>query len=181
MPANTANYIEHEIKVLEIDVEMVRTKLEKLGALKVYDGKREATYFDNVQGDYAKSKISIRLTEEGKLKLSGTSVDKDKNIKVVKVFTSRKQETLDFLAILGLFPIAIVKSHRISYEWSNVDFDIDQFPGIPAFMEVDIENLPIPQHELLAKLGLTDNKIRQIGTPEVFNEYDINYWEKFKV
>jgi len=178
---NTPNYIEHEIKILDIDVAEVMLSLEKLSAVKVYDDERIATYFDNPQGDYAKANKSIRLTEEGKLKLSITSVDDATNIKVVKVFTSRKQETVDFLAMLGLFPTAVVQSHRISYEWQNVDFDIDQFPGIPAFMEIDINNLPISQAELLAKLGLQDNKIRQMGIPEVFAEYRVNCFEKFKV
>jgi adenylate cyclase class IV len=52
-----------------------------------------------------------------------------------------------------------VKSHRISYELGNIDFDIDKFPNIPAFLEIDIENLEISVEELLKKLDLDSNEV----------------------
>lgn len=174
-------YIEHEIKVLGVDVVQLQAQLEELGAKKVFDDFRIFTTFDTPDRKYTSNHTILRLTEEGKLKLSISSVDKDGTKETVKVFTSRKEETVDFLAKLGVHPIAQVQSHRISYEWGDTDFDIDQFPEIPAFLEIDTDYLPITLEALLQKLELDAHQIVTMGTEEIFSQYDKSYFELFKI
>ena len=158
-------YQEQEIKILNVDAVTLCHILENLGARKVFDGDRIFTTFDTLEKEYIKKDILIRLTEEEKLKLS-VSTDTSKSSmgekKTIKLFVSRKKETVDFFASLGIFPITEVKSHRISYEWKTkkgiVDFDIDSFPQIPSFLEIDLENVSEPKEELLKTLNLTDKK-----------------------
>lgn len=175
------SYIEHEVKILDIDVEKVQSKLEALGAVKVYDDERVLTTFDTKDFGYKSQRKSIRLTEEGKLKLSVSSGCGESK-ETVKLFTSRKEETVDFLSQLGLYPITEVKARRISYEWNEVDFDIDIFSEIPAFLEIDIERLTIPLEELLIQLGLNEKRRVVMGTKEIFQEvYGKDFYELFKI
>ena len=124
-------YIEEEIKVLDVDDGRLQKILEKLGAKKVFDGKRIFTTYDTRNKKYTSKGIIIRLTEEDKVKLSITTPLKKNKRETVKLFISRKKETVDFLERIGLFPVAEVASYRISYELGKVDIDIDKFPKIP--------------------------------------------------
>ena len=178
---NQNSYVEKEIKILDINIPVVQKKLENLGAKLVFDDDRTFTTFDTPDRKYTKKGMIIRLTEEGKLKLSVSAPLPNNEKETVKVFTSRKKETVDFLNKLGLIPIAQVKSHRISYEWGKVDFDIDKFPHIPPFMEIDIEFLEIPLDQLLQKLNLQNNKSVKLGTEQIFQLYNLDYFDIFKI
>lgn len=181
-------YKEQEIKVLDINVENLCEKLERLGAKKVFDGDRIFTTLDTEEKTYLQKDIMIRLTEEEKLKLSVSTNNSKSSTgekETVKLFVSRKKETIDFFKALGILPISEVKTHRISYELETkkgiVDFDIDTFPDIPSFLEIDLENLVQTIEELLETLNLSQNKIVDCGTEEIYKIYNIDYFEKFKI
>lgn len=177
-------FTEQEIKILDIDPKEIQSKLEEMGAKKVFDADRVFTTFDTPDRKYTAQNTTIRLTEEDKLKLSIRTLKKDGKKDSVKVFTSRKQETVDFLDRLGLSSVAEVKSHRVSYELGEgnvVDVDIDEFPGIPPFVEIDLEFLPMPLEEFLIKLGLAGREPMDITTEEIYSYYGKDYFELFKI
>ncbi len=63
---------------------------------------------------------------------------------------------------MGLDPISKVSVTRISYELGKIDFDIDSFPAIPSFLEIDIEYIEeegFTVQSLLKKLGLENNRL----------------------
>lgn len=158
------------------------------GAKKVFDGDRVFTTFDTLDNSYLQKDILIRLTEEDKLKLSVSTNNSKSSLgekRTVKLFVSRKEETIDFFKALGLFPIAELKQHRISYEVETtkgiVDFDIDTFPFIPPFLEIDLENLDRDFTLLLEELDISSNKHVDFGTEEIYKLYGIDYFKKFKI
>lgn len=176
-----ANYIEKEVKILDINKEELTKRLEKLGALKIFDWQRTFTTFDTIDHKYTNNKQIIRLTEESKLKLSINNMNKEWKIETVKLFVSRKEETIDFLKRLEINPITEVKSYRISYELDGIDIDIDIFPEIPAFVEIDIETLQWKLPDLLKKLWLEKNEVVEINTEEIFTKYGKKYQEIFTI
>ncbi len=102
----------------------------------------------------------------------------------IKFKTSRLKETMNFFHQLGLNPISNVRENRISYEMGKIDFDIDKFPAIPAFLEIDIEFLEDEGYkldDLLKKLGLENNRVVVMGTEDIHKLYGIDYFEKYKV
>jgi adenylate cyclase, class 2 len=99
----------------------------------------------------------------------------------VKLFVSRKEEAVEFLARLKLHPVTMVQARRISYELGAIDFDIDCFPGIPPFMEVDTADADVDLKELLNKLGLESNEVIIATTPEIFARYGKDYFVEFRV
>lgn len=175
------NYREHEIKILGVDVLDIQQKLETLGAKKISDGIRVITTFDTPERKFTHEKKIIRITEEDKIKLSVNFPSSQVQKNSIKVFTSRKKETQDFLGQLWIVPITEVHTKRISYEWGEVDFDIDIFPEIPAFLEIDIEHLPVSLDELLSKLGCDNKRQSFAGTEEIFAEYGKDYYTLFQI
>ena len=144
-----------EIKILDIDPTTIQNKLEAMGAVKVFDGVRTITYFKNRNED---GPPRLKLTEEHKLKLS---VRNSHTQEEVKLFVSRKEECLQLLAALEYDVVSEVKARRISYELNMIDLDVDQFPGIPAFIEVDMgKNTALSFDELINKLGLKNKPER---------------------
>lgn len=182
---NLSEYKEHEIKVLDVDVEALCAKLEFIGAKKVYDDVRTIIALDTEDRHYLNEKDKlIRVTDEGSIKVTMHVNQSKPNIKSgIKFRTSRLKETMDFFHEMGLDPISKVEAPRISYELGKIDFDIDKFPAIPAFLEIDIENIEEEGYtveDLLKKLGLENNKVVVKGTEDIHELYGVDYFEAYK-
>jgi adenylate cyclase class 2 len=174
---NDVNEVEY--KVLNVDIAQVDTVMRRIGATKVYDDVRTITYFDTTDRALATAKEGIKLTEEDKLKLEHTRKGADGRSDTVKLFVSRKKEAAEFLSRLKLAPITEVKARRISYELGPTDFDIDMFPGIPPFMEVDLGDPGLELAGMLAQLALADKEVIMASTPEIFRRYGKDYFAEF--
>lgn len=84
---------------------------------------------------------------------------------------------------MGLDPISKVSVPRISYELGKIDFDIDSFPAIPSFLEIDIEHIEDEGYSvesLLKELGLENNKVVVMGTEDIHKLYNIDYFDVYK-
>mgnify|MGYP001124184322 CR=1 FL=1 len=179
------DYKEHEIKVLDVNVQELAKRLEKIGAKKVYDDDRTIITLDTPERMFLSKKDKlIRITDEGNIKVTMHVNQSKPEIKEgIKFKTSRLKETMDFFHELGLDPISKVESHRYSYELGKIDFDIDKFPAIPPFLEIDIEYLEeegFNLDDLLKKLGLENNKIVVMGTEDIHKLYNIDYFDIYK-
>lgn len=178
-------YKEHEIKVLDVDVQKLTKKLEEIGAKKVYDDERTIIALDTQERMFLNQQDKlIRVTDEGSIKVTMHVNQSKPEIKEgIKFKASRLKETMDFFHQLGLDPISKVKAKRISYELGKIDFDIDKFPAVPAFLEIDIEFLEEEGYELeqlLKELELENNKVVVMGTEDIHKLYGIDYFVEYK-
>lgn len=176
-------YLENEKKVLEVDVSDLKTQLERLGATKVWEGNRTIYVIDTPDCKHLLEDKLIRVTEEEKTKVSihiNNSLPSSKK-KVIKYKVSRIKEQLDFFEAIGMVPITKVIAKRTSYELNGIDFDIDEFPYIPAFLEIDLENSKVLLTDLLEQLHLAEKKVVDLGTEDIFRLYGLDYFEVFKV
>lgn len=63
-------YKEHEIKVLDVDIEQLVKKLDEIGAKKVYDDERTIIALDTKERMFFNEKDKlIRVTDEGSIKV----------------------------------------------------------------------------------------------------------------
>ena len=182
---NINEYHEHEIKVLDVNIEDLIVKLEKIGAKKVYDDVRTIIALDTKNRSFLNERDKlIRVTDEGNIKVTMHVNQSRPEIKAgIKFKTSRLKETMDFFHELGLDPISKVRAPRISYELGKIDFDIDKFSAIPAFLEIDIEYIEEEGYtveSLLKALGLENNKVVKMGTEDIHKLYNIDYFEEYK-
>lgn len=175
-------YEESELKILEINVDEIHTSLLSLWAKKVYDDLRTITSYDFIDpANSLKNKwIQLKITEEGTVKMSIDQIWENGHIHSIKNKLWRKLEMEDTLAVLWIQPIASVKARRISYELWEIDIDIDVFPDIPPFCEIDAASSQALQ-ELIVKLWLHENKTTTESTISVFRHYWLAYYELFKI
>lgn len=183
---NLNEYKEHEIKVLDVNIDELTKKLEEIGAVKVYDDVRTIIALDTENRYYLNEKDKlIRITDEGTIKVTMHVNQSNPETKAgIKFKTSRLKETLDFFHEMGLDPISKVSAPRISYELGKIDFDIDKFPTIPAFLEIDIEHIEDEGYtvqSLLKALGLENNRVVVMGTEDIHEQYGLDYFEVYKV
>ena len=118
---------EQEIKVLEVNVEELKKKLEEIGASKIYE---------------------------------------------------------DISAGATLNSVSQVSENRVSYKLGKVDFDINSFPLIPPFLNINIESLEEEGYhlnELVDKLGLVDHQVAVMKIEDVYRFYGIDYSKMYKV
>ena len=165
-----------EVKVLDVNPEELIATLTTMGAVEVFNADRVITHLDDGTGKL-KAK-NFKLTEEAKLKLS---IDTTEEHSTVKVFVSRKAECIDMLAELGVRPITCATAHRTSFEWEGVDFDIDQFPRIPPFIEIEVGESAHTLEQVLKLLNLEGKEQGMLSTPQIFQKYELDYFDLFKV
>lgn len=129
--------IEYEIRVLEVSIEEIISHLENLGAFKVgvYHQKRYVYDYNPAQkGRWIRlrsngNEVTLTLKEIKSLQIDGTQE--------LEIVVSDFYETNRILNKLGYLPRTFQENFRIEYRFDNVTFDIDKWPGIPAYLEIE--------------------------------------------
>ncbi len=134
---------EIEVKILEINKAEILQKLEKIGAKKIFEGEIDAKSFDYPDGRLKKEGRYLRVRKIGektelccKEKMESDSFKKRKEIDIeVESF----EDMIALLEKIGLKLTFEYKKHRESYKLGNTRFEIDNFPGIPVYLEIEAQ------------------------------------------
>lgn len=164
---------EYEIKILDIDVDEVKKKLESLGA-KLYLERSMRRY---VYDFHPKKKDCwIRLRDNGERKtLTIKEIQKDTidGTKEIEVTVDDFEKTNLLLNKLGYFHKAYQKNRRISYRLDNVKIEIDSWPKIPPYLEIEADSEE-EVYKVVALLGFKKSQTTSIGVKKVFTHYGID-------
>lgn len=185
---------ESEVKIFDIDASSLTTKLDSLGAKCTFNGERQVSVYDSKDKKIINSNQLLRLTisDSTKLTLHINQNDYD-NKRVVKVSKMPNTETDSLIAKLNsldFFPITDVKSERIAFELPGInkakmiELNIDIFPEIPPFLEIDLETLEGSGYtldSLLKTLDLSNNKKGYMGTEDIHSTYGKDYFKVYSV
>jgi adenylate cyclase class IV len=149
---------EIEVKILNVDRNVIVNEISKLGAEKIFDGEIKTLFFDF--SDYRISKagnvLRLRQTEESMLL-------------TFKVILTKK-----ILEALGLLERGSIQKHRTSYELNNIKFDIDthqkELSYVPTLMEIEAENIDLI-YKYAELLGYKPKDCLPWSTEDVINHY----------
>lgn len=128
---------EYEIRILEINKEEMINKLEKLGAIK--KGKFEQKRYVYDLRPVEKGKW-IRLRTNGKVAtltykdIVSNTIDGTKEVEFEVEDFNKANE---FLEKIGFENRSYQENERIQYILNNVEIDIDSWPMIPTYMEIE--------------------------------------------
>ena len=128
---------EYEIRILEIDHDEIVKKLEELGAKKTMDALQERYIYDVIPKDDHKW---IRLRTNG---AKTTLTIKDLEAKTIDGMKEIEIEVSDFkktnllLENLGYKNKGFQQNKRVQYILDDVEFDLDHWPLIPEYMEIE--------------------------------------------
>ena len=131
------NKIEYEVRVLEIDKDKIQLKLKELNAVLIEDVFQKRYVYDfkpviptkwiRLRTNGSKTTLTIKNVESSNI--DGT--------KEVEVEVSDFDTTNEILAELGYTPRGIQENKRIKYDLNGVEVDIDTWPKIPTYLEIE--------------------------------------------
>lgn len=165
---------EYEIRVLEIDVDKMIKKLDSLGATKVGEWEQKRYVYDFIP---KRENQWIRLRTNGKEStLTYKNVEKDTidGTKELEIVVDDFKKTNEMLEILGYKSKGYQENNRIRYMLNGVEIDIDSWPKIPTYMEIEGKD----EEEVNATLKLLDidkEKVTALNCEDIYKKiYGIN-------
>ncbi len=167
---------EIETRFLEIDKDDLVKKLISLGAVDKGEEKLEEVIFHAADGSWLGKRKFVRLRKmKDKIKLTykenvKQTVDSAQEIEFLVPDFEKCQE---FLEKIGLEPMRQLEKYRHTFELGEVVIDIDQWPKIPVYMEIEgpsVESLK----KACVQLGLDWEKRFDGDARGVFRHYGYN-------
>ena len=162
-------HIEYEERVLEIDEKSIIEKIEMCKGKKVGEFFQKRYVYDFMP---KRENEWIRLRTNGeKTTLTYKNVEKNSidGTKELEVEVSDFEETNELLKILGYIPKAYQENNRIRYIINDVELDIDTWPKIPTYLEVEGENIEKVK-EVEKLLEIDNNKITNLNCEDIYKD-----------
>lgn len=128
---------EYELRVLEIDQDEMVKRLEKLGAKKIGEFYQKRYVYDLNPPQKGKW---IRLRTNGNettLTYKNIIDNVINGTKEIEIIVDSFEKTNEFLEHIGFFHRNYQENYRIRYLLDNVEIDIDSWPMIPSYMEIE--------------------------------------------
>ena len=134
---------EIETKILEIDAKDIAEKLTNLGAEKIQDVMLTVDWFslpDLVKENHpwylrvrSYSSGKTEITWKGKPEITGTV----RKVEEINILVDDHEKTRMLFEALGLVCYAHQEKTRVSWKINNVQFDMDTYPKIPTYLEIE--------------------------------------------
>ncbi len=134
---------EFEIKFLEVDVPSLEKKLLAIGAEKAGEYTYSRTLWDYPDKSLDEKDAWVRLRTDGKettltyKERIGGSDDGDEGMKEIEIVVENYEKTFELLKAIGLVIKREEGNKRIRYIKGEVVFDIDSWPFIPTYIEIE--------------------------------------------
>jgi len=173
---------EIETKILEVDKEGIKRILKTLGAKEIQNTRLIVDWYCP-KGAHASNThpwyLRIRTTSDGKNEVSWKSLPKitgnTRHSDEVNLIVDDAMLTKKFFENIGLENYAHQEKDRVSFTLRDWNFDLDQYPGMPAYLEIEGKDHEHVQ-EAIKLLELMDYK--SIGEGErllIEKEYGLNW------
>lgn len=170
--------IEYEVRVLEVNKEEIIKKLEAIGAKFEWEALQKRYVYDFNPSERTKW---IRLRTNGKkttLAIKNIVSSKIDGTQELEVEVSDFENTNLILKELGYVPKSYQENKRCRYMLDGVEIDIDSWPLIPTYLEIEGKSEE-EVYNLLDKLDISTRDITTHSVDEVYGYYGIDL-EKIK-
>jgi adenylate cyclase, class 2 len=179
---------ETEVKILNVEVGGISLKMDKLGAQKVLDTKLTVDWYgpSELYGDgkitegqdpwFLRIRTSTagetEITWKGKSEVLGASRSHEE----INFTVSDPQKAGAFLEVLGFVHYAHQEKMRTSWKYQDWRFDLDQYPDMPAYLEIEGSDESHIQ-EAISLLSLENNKTSSEGERVLIQkEYNLDWY-----
>jgi adenylate cyclase class 2 len=154
---------EIETKVLDINEQEIKAKLEKLGAKKILETRLIVDWYREKGVEEGEDPwfLRIRSNSEGKhevtWKAKSDILGTARKHKEINFNIQEPEKLADLFEELGLEQYAHQEKDRTSYTLKDWRVDIDQYPAMPAYMEIE-GNSEEHVKEAITLLGIDQNR-----------------------
>jgi len=141
------NMEEIEVKFLNINPKLIEKKLKEIGAKKIFEKLYRKRIFDYPDLRFNNIGAWIRLRdEEGRITLTfkqriGVKTHdgktSDKSMEETEIEVNDFEKTTELLTKIGLKEKFYEESKRIRYQLGNIEFDIDFWPQLEPYLEIE--------------------------------------------
>ncbi len=163
-------HIEYEARILEIDKEKLIKKIEHLGAKKIAEFNYKRRVYDfNPKCDNK----WIRLRTDGNKTTLTIKKIQTKNIdgtKEMEIEVSNFEETNLILEELGYKSRSYQENKRIRYLLNDVELDIDSWPYIPTYLEIEGKDKESVLN-MIKLLEVNNDKVTTIDVENIFKTF----------
>lgn len=166
--------IEYEVSILEVDQNKIISTLESLGAVKkgeyfqrryVYDfNPKVENKWIRLRSNGLKTTLTIKEIENSNI-VGGT--------KELEIEVSDFNATNEMLKELGYNYRNYQENKRITYMLSNVEIDIDSWPNIPTYVEVEGYNEESVL-DIVKQINIDNNEVVTYGVTDIYSKYGID-------
>ena len=163
------SHIEYEVRVLEINKDEIQKKLDDLNATLVEDSFQKRYVYDfhpvvpskwiRLRTNGTKSTLTIKNVESSNI--DGT--------KEVEIEVSDFDTTNEILKELGYTPRGIQENKRIKYDLNGVEVDIDTWPKIPTYLEIEGKSEE-EVYNTLELLGISKEDATALDVQSIYEE-----------
>lgn len=174
---------ELEVSVLDIDAEMIKRKLVELGAQKTQATRLVVDWYRITGTKEGEDPWYLRIRSydggrhEVTWKAKSDSSGLGRKHKEINFDIPDPQALADLFEELGLEQYAHQEKDRTSFTLEDWAFDIDQYPGMPAYMEIE-GNDDTHLHEAMQLLGVEGNRTWNQGERRLIQEiYGLNWYD----
>ena len=130
-------HTEYEVRILEVDVEKVKDRLEKLKAKMKWD-QIQKRYGDDFIPKLDGKWIRLRTNgDKTTLTIKNIVTSKIDGTQELEVVVDNFERTNLILKELGYVPKGYQENRRIQYELNGIEVDIDSWPMIPTYLEIE--------------------------------------------
>lgn len=168
------SHIEYEVRVLEINKEEIQNKLAELNATLVEDSYQKRYVYDFNPVDPNKW---IRLRTNGNKttltikQIESSNIDGTKEMEIV---VDDFDTTNEILNELGYKARNAQENKRIKYDLNGVEVDIDTWPLIPTYLEIEGKSEE-EVYNTLDLLGIDRDKATSLDVTGIYNDiYNID-------
>lgn len=177
------NHHEVETKVLEVDKEDVAARLTKLGAKQRQDVLLTVDWYRDPRVESDQWYLRIRtssngrpeVTWKGKADQQGVS----RKVREISFLIDHPTELAALFEGIGLEQYAHQEKYRTSWEYQGWRFDLDVYPGIPPFLEIEGLSEEHVQ-EAVDLLGLAEHSTHTDGERTLIQDRYQKDWYNMK-
>jgi len=166
---------EIETKILEVDVNKIKEKLLSVGAIQTQNTRLTVDWYclKEVQDRTHPWYLRVRKTSDGKSEISWKSLEKfvgnTRQSEEINIDISDFERGKAILEAVGLVNYAHQEKDRMSYKYKDWNFDLDQYPGMPAYLEIE-GNSEEHVGEAIKLLDLEDHQALSEGETKLIRE-----------
>ena len=173
---------EYEITVLDIDVSEIEKKLESIGAIKQGEYFQKRNLY-NFHEEYRGRFIRLRTNgEKTTLTIKDKSAKKEiGSVRELEIEVSSFEKANEILELLGYEHSTYQENKRIIYKLGHIEFDIDTWPMIPTYLEIEGKNKEDVE-KMIKILDIDEEKLSLDKVSEIYKKYgiDIHQYKELK-
>ncbi len=169
---------EIEIKILDVDELVIAKKLKLLGATKIGRNMLTVNWF-RLPNKVTEWYLRVRKYSNGHCEITWKGMSmargKSRSVPEINVNVSSLDDTREIFLHLGLEHYATQEKFRTSWTYNAVKFDLDTYPNMPPFLEIEGPNDKIIT-SMIESLGLQTHKTWNDGERTLIeNVYNLDW------